>query len=101
VFSVDVHQRIKLLDFRSNLTGIGTGVETGNTANTTGALQEGIPGALHSYPHRRHEAHAGHDDPPAHIVLSAYHSRTTPVCTALLCLVWSRYWDSFAVLSLI
>ena len=39
VFFVDVRQRIKVFDFASNLTGIRTGVETGNTANTTEALQ--------------------------------------------------------------
>jgi hypothetical protein len=84
VFFVDVRQRIKILHFASNLTGIRTGIKTGNTANTTCALQQGSPCGLHPYPHRGHEAHTGHDDPPAYTVLSACHSRTTPVCTAHL-----------------
>src|SRR5213592_1574556 len=84
IFFVDVCQGIKVLHLPSNVTGIRTGVETSNTANTTFAFQQGLPCGPHPCSQRCDQPHAGDDDPPPYVSFTAGHSRATSVDTSHL-----------------
>src|SRR5215471_1073395 len=98
LFFIDIHERIEVLHFPRNVTGIIAGIEAGYTANPTFPLQHRTPRGLYPCPYRRHQPHACDDHPPVHAI--PCHRRATPVCQYDLRPWWTLYWDSFAVLSL-
>src|SRR5262249_9420778 len=96
LFFVNIHQRIEVLHFPSNVTGILAATEVVSTPTPTSPLHPRIPRGLSPCPYGRHHPHACDPPPPVHAI--PCHRRATPVCQYDLRPWWTLYWDSFAVL---